>query len=317
MFDARGIAGMTLPEDYDSDIASNRLLWVWVNYYDPDFATGEPRCALMRVEDDSADLIGPMGEIEDGELWLTNISYHGTIAEGEAIAGVLGNGMGDYALPCEGVQVYRNDGIRNMDICCERWQDACKPPTGSNAMGVAYVDDDKAYAVALQGDLDSDEGAWSVTFDDGDTWNQLSLIDTYIDYFSDVAVSPDCNKTFLVSVNQEGRWARCDSVWLHAVNLPEAEEYSGKWLRTWSGELEEDWGLLRLAPEETTGDTVVLVDYDTDNVYLNELETLACWDPIGSTELDEIVDLALQDADTFFALDYDGEVAMFDDDEWH
>jgi hypothetical protein len=217
MFDARGIAGMTLPMDYDSDIASNRLLWVWVNYYDPDFATGEPRCALMRVEDDSADLIGPMGEIEDGELWLTNISYHGTIAEGEAIAGVLGNGMGDYADRCEGVQVYRNDGIRNMDICCERWQDACKPPTGSNAMGVAYVDDDKAYAVALQGDWDSDEGAWSVSFDDGDTWNQLSLIDTYIDYFSDVAVSPDCNKTFLVSVNQEGRWAACDSVWLQQV----------------------------------------------------------------------------------------------------
>jgi hypothetical protein len=90
-----------------------------------------------------------------------------------------------------------------------------------------------------------------------------------------------------------------------------------KWLRTWSGEIEDDWGLLRLAPEETTGDTVVLVDYDTDNVYLNELETLACWDPIGSTELNEIVDLALQDADTFFALDYSGDVAMFDDDEWH
>jgi len=316
-YDARGIAGMTLPEDYDSDIASDRLLWVWVNYYDPDFATGEPRCALMRVEDDSADLIGPMGEIEDGELWLTNISYHGTIAEGEAIAGVLGNGMGDYTLYCDGVQVYRNDAIRNMDICCERWHDACKPPTGTNAMGVAYVDDDKAYAVALQGDNDYDEGAWSVTFDDGDTWNQLSLIDTNIDYFSDVAVSPDCNKTMLVSVHEdeENGGCYCDSVWLHAVNLPEAEEYSGKWIRTWCGELDY-WGLLRLAPEETTGDTVVLVDYDTNNVYQNDLEGLACWDPIGSTELDEIQDLALQDADTFFAIDFDGYVAMFDDDEW-
>jgi hypothetical protein len=74
----------------------------------------------------------------------------------------------------------------------------------------------------------------------------------------------------------------CDSVWLHAVNLPEAEEYSGQWLRTWSGKLlgtmwdgpyvsEFDvWGyeggMLRLAPEETTGDTVVLFDYRTGNV---------------------------------------------------
>jgi len=314
--DARGIAGITLPEDYNSKNANDRVLWVWVNYYVDDPADGYiPMCALMRVDDDSADPVGPMGQIEDGELWLTNISYQGTIAEGEAIAGVLGDGMGNFTAPCEGVQVYRNDGIRNMDICCERWHDACKLPTGVAAMAVSYVDDDKAYAVALQGMPPIDEGAWSVTFDDGDTWNQLSLIDTVIDYFSDVAVSPDCNKTFLVSISEEGGYGQCDSVWLHAETLPEAEEYSGQWIRTWSGELDY-WGLLRLAPEETTGDTVVLVDYDTNNVYLNELETLACWDPIGSTELDYIQDLALQDNDTLFAIDFEGNVAMFDDDEW-
>jgi hypothetical protein len=317
--DARGIAGLTLPEDYNGKNADDRVLWVWVNYYD----MGTPMCALMRVDDDSADPVGPMGQIEDGELWLTNVSYHGTIAEGEAIAGVLGRGtMEDgpsslMAVCCEGVQVYRNDGIRNMDICCERWHDACKPPTGMAAMAVSYVGDDKAYAVALQGEPCFDEGAWSVTFDDGDTWNQLSLIDTYIDYFSDVAVSPDCNKTMLVSIHEDTEvGCVCDSVWLHAENLPEAEEYSGQWIRTWCGELENNWGLLRLAPEETTGDTVVLVDWDTSNVYWNGLEGLACWDPIGSTVLDNIVDVALQDDDTLFALDWNGNVAMFDDDEW-
>jgi hypothetical protein len=51
-------------------------------------------------------------------------------------------------------------------------------------------------------------------------------------------------------------------------------------------------------------------------VYWNDLETLACWDPIGSTELDEIVDFVAPDADTLFALDHNGDVAMFDDDEW-
>jgi len=316
--DGRGIAGITLPEDYNGKNTNDRVLWVWVNYYDPS-PPFEPMCAIMRVDDDSADPVGPMGQIEDGELWLTNVSYHGTIAEGEAIAGVLGNGMGDFEEDCcEGVQVYRNDGIRNMDICCERWHDACKPPTGVAAMAVSYVGDDKAYAVALQGLPPYDEGAWSVTFDDGDTWNQLSLVDTDINYLSDVAVSPDCNKTMLVSVNTDDKreYCLCDSVWLHADDLPEAEEYSGKWIRTWCGELEGDWGLLRLAPEETTGDNVYLIDYLENNVYWNDLEGLACWDPIGSTELDEIVDLAAQDADTLFALDYNGNVAMFDDDEW-
>jgi hypothetical protein len=317
--DGRAIAGITLPEDYDSDDTDARILWVWVNYYDS--SSGDAMCQITRVEDDSAGPLigGSMAQIEDGEIWLTNISYKGTIAEGEAIAGVLGTGIEDplFTECCEGVQVYRNDGIHEMDICCERWHDACKPPTGIAAMAVSYVGEDKAYAVALQGWPCGDEGAWSVTFDDGDTWNQLSLIDTHIHYFSDVAVSPDCNKTFAVSINKVeiSYCDECDSVWLHAEDLPEAEEYSGKWLRTWCGDLYE-WGMLRLAPEETTGDTVFLVDYDTNNVYLNDMETLACWDSIKSTELDNIVELAAQDADTLFALDDNGDVAMWDDDEW-
>jgi len=332
-YDGRGIAGLLLPEDYNSKNNDERVLWAWVNYWDS--STGNPpMCDIMRVEDDSADPVGPMGQIEDGELWLTNISYKGTIAEGEAMAGVLGNGGYDYGREspddlytgcCDGVQVYRNDGIVNMDICCERWHKACKPPTGEYAMAVTYVGDDKAYAVALMGAYPYDEGAWSVTFDDGDTWNQLSLIDTYIDYVSDVAVSPDCNKTFVSTVNFEAGCG-CDSVWLHAETLPEAEEYSGQWLRTWCDELEGDnsgdfpnvpqRSLLRLAPEETTGDTVFLVDRRSGNVYWNDLETLACWDPISSTEINDIVDLVAQDADTLFALGNAGDVAMFDDDEW-
>ena len=325
--DARAIAGITLPEDYNSKNDDDRVLWTWVNHYDPVDDT-TPMCSIMRVEDDSADPVGPMGQIEDGEVWLTNISYKGTIAEGEAMAGLLGTGSDAVSLLttcCEGVQVYRNDGIVNMDICCERWHKACKPPTGQMAMGVAYVDDDKAYAVALQGTNDYEEGAVSVTFDDGDTWNQLSLIDTYISYVSDVAVSPDCNKTFLATVN-DGYGCGCDSVWLHAEDLPEAEEYSGEWLRTWCGELIGDnsgdfpgvteRSLLRLAPEETTGDTVFLVDRQSDNVYWNDLETLACWDQITCTEISYIVDLAAQDADTVFALGDNAYVSMFDDDEW-
>jgi hypothetical protein len=324
--DARGIAGMTLPENYNSKNTDERVLWVWVNYYD----VGTPMCALMRVDDDSADPVGPMGQIEDGEVWLTNVAYQGTIAEGKAIAGVLGNGVGGYAECCDGVQVYRNAGITNMDICCIRWEDACKPPTGRAGMAVSYVGEDKAYAVALgeaYGTIFIDEGAWSVTFDDGDTWNQLSLIDTYIDYFSDTAVSPDCNKIMLVSVNEKEDFeCHCDSVWLHADDLPEAEEYSGKWIRTWCGTLEgydsvydpehPEHGLLRLALDETTGDNVFLVDRMSGNVYWNDLEGLACWDPIPSTEVDDIVDLEALDTDTLFALDESGNVAMFDDDEW-
>jgi hypothetical protein len=333
MQDYRGIAGLTLPLDYAGRYSNKRVLWVWVNYYD---TLDQPISTIFKVKDDDADPVGPMGQVEDGEVWLTNVDYLGYISEGKAIAGVLGTGgypdgaqdswsnyTDIFTECCVGVQVYRNDGIINMDICCEPWEESCKPPTGTKAMAVQYASDDpatsKAYAVALWGYYrEYDESAWSVSFDDGDVWNQLSLIDTHIDYLSDVAVSPDCNKTMLVSVNDD-YGCGCDSVWQHAVNLPEAEEYSGKWLRTWSGKLTGDvWfdsyeaGMLRLAPEETTGDTVYLFDYGTEIVYWNELETLGCWED-GTATVDYIVDLAVKDRETIFALDYDGTVAMSDD----
>jgi hypothetical protein len=324
LYDPRIIAGLTLPSDYNSKNSDTRVLWVWVNYYDE---TDSPASLIMRVDNDAADAVGR--QVKTGTLWLTNVSYYGTIAEGKAIAGILGTGT-DVITECEPVQVYRNTGINDMDICCQNWQKACKPPTGETAMAVAYVSADKAYAVALEGIMDYDEGAWSVSFDDGNTWNQLSLIDTYISYFSDTAVSPDCNKMWLVSVSKvEISYCNLSSVWLKAIDLPEASEYSGYWLRVWNGllgdspdamtwpETDYEAGFIRLPADETAGDTVFLVDYGTSNVYMNDLEGLGCWTSIASATLDNIVDLAAPTADTLYALDFNGDVSMYDSEGWH
>ena len=317
-------AGITLPLDYSGRNSDKRYAWVNVNYMDNTGPVGK----IFRVKNKS---VMEVNQQIEGTPWLTNVHYLGYIAEGKAIAGLLGDGTESGGAPvltacCEGVAVYRNTQITNMDICCLPWEEACKPPTGRLAMAAFFVSANKAYAVALgppMGGQLYDEGAWSVSFDNGDVWNQLSLVDTYIHYFSDVAVSPDCNKTMLVSVNDDEGGCGCDSVWLHAVDLPEQgySEYSGHWLRVWCGSLEGiEWGkaggleagMLRLNPEETTGDTVYLFDYATDNVYWNELEGLACWD-FGSASVDDIVDLAVLDKETIFALDYNGDVAMSDD----
>jgi len=314
-WDGRGIAGIALPSDYSGDDPLTRYAWVWVNYYDGDYV-GE----IVMVNDS---VPTPINQQVTNHPWLTNVSYWGTIAAGKAIAGVLGDGAGGYAEPCEGVRVYHNAGVTNMNICCQPWAIACKLPTGMAGMAVSYVSQDKAYAVALQGDGPYDESAWSVSVDgDGLVWNQISLVDTYIDYISDVAVSPDCNKMMLVTVNLDSGPAYCDSVWLKADTLPEAEEYSGYWVRTWCGELTGDnsgdfpWaperGLLRLAPEETTGDTVYLVDRMTNTVYYNDLETWDCWKK-GTSTIDYIVDLTVKDEATIYAVGDNGDVAMSDD----
>ena len=340
-FDARGIAGVALPDDYEGDDSTARYSWVWVNYYDGD---GDETGEIIMVNDS---LATPINQQIAGMPWLTNVSYLGTIAQGKALAGVLGDGAGGIAECCVGIRVYHNNTVAHMNICCEPWEIACKLPTGKFGMAVSYVDannagdsqPDKAYAVALWGETYYDEGAWSVSVDgDGLVWNQLSLIDTWIDYLSDVAVSPNCNKMMLVSVNVEkscieyiGQDAEieqaapeftCDSVWLKADDLPEAEEYSGYWIRTWTGQLMGDniedfpWvlqrGLLRLAPEEENGETVYLLDRMTDTIYYNDMETWDCWKQ-GTAPFEDIVDLAVLDEATIYALAADGDVAMSDD----
>ena len=328
-WDARTIAGITLPSDYSGVSSATRVLWVWVDYYDS--ATGYPACNIILVDDDNSYPLAR--QVEAGQVWLTNVSYLGTIAgEGKAIAGVLGTGWYDpnYGSPedlltgcCEGVQVYRNDNIYSMDICCFNWEATCKPPTGRMFMEVSLVSEDKAYAVALQGSDLYDEGAWSVTFDYGDTWNQLSLTDTYVDYFSGIVVSPDGNKTMLVSVNEESGCG-CDSIWLRANSLLEAPEYSGYWLRVWCGALmgySTEWdgeaGFVELPADETAGDTAFLVDIGSQYVYLNDLEPLACWTPVAPSTLNEIVDAAAPSADTLYALDFDGNISIYDHEGWH
>ncbi len=328
----RFTAGLAVPRDYNGRNPGQRILWVWVNYVEND----APRNQIRRVSNADAGTAGPMSLIEEGRVWLTNISYLGDIDSGKALAGVLREPEG-----CEGIQVYFNDDIARMIICCIPWSSACKPPTGSYAMAVSYVTPDKAYAVALHHpEYDPrpyDETAWSWSFDNGDNWNQLSLIDTHIEYISDVAVSPDCNKTMLVTVNPDvGYWdedeeewvveeARCDSVWLHAgEELPEAPEYTGHWIRTWSrrlrgehpifGDPEQDssvdyklkWGILRLNPEETEGHTVFLADVGSGRVYRDGLEGLGCWQ-LGTAPR-TIVDLAVKNDETIYVLGENGHV---------
>jgi len=316
-WDARAIAGVALPSDYSSTSTDTRYAWVWVNYIDPAHLSGPNVGEIFRVKNA---LHTSVNEQIEGMPWLTNVSYWGTIAEGKAIAGVLADSDDEPLYPddlmkecCEGVQVYRNAGITNMEICCFDWRKACKPPTGMTAMAVSYVGEDKVYAVAVQGFEAYDEGAWSVSFDDGDVWNQLSLIDTHIYYLSDVAVSPDCDKTMLVSVNLD-HGCGYDSVWIYAGEFPEAGygEYSGHWLRTWCGQLENSYGLLRLAPEETHGESVYLVDAGTSTLYWNDMATLSCWETKRAIRIDCIVDLAVRNESTIYVLDPAGNVTMSD-----
>jgi len=63
-----------------------------------------------------------------------------------------------------------------------------------------------------------DESAFSLTRNNGETWNQLSLIDTRINKLTDVAPSADCTTIYLASVNNAQACKGFDSIWRSSVN---------------------------------------------------------------------------------------------------
>jgi len=361
-------AGVALPLDYDGRDADSRYAWITLNT-----AEGVDQHTvgtIYRVVNGDAE---PIIHQIPGQPWLAMVFYWGSIPEGKAVAGVLGSGhvVDPIKSPLaalnlitgcgQGVQVYRNDGISDMDICCQPWKAACKPPTGHGAAVtiIAPPTGAKVYCVVtgLMIGMDPDgspiqfknmhmldkydESAFSVSFDDGDTWNQIGLIDTDMDYLTDVAQSPDCNTTYLASVNRDlpgerkeksyaRYWWPCaesDSVFFKAKDLSkdiyQAAGYDDKWFRVWNAELTSDAelngadtpqiGLIRLAPEETTEiNTVYFVDRGSDKVYYDDNKGLGCWEE-GSSTVGEISDLAVQDEATIYALGFDAEVAVSDD----
>ena len=58
-----------------------------------------------------------------------------------------------------------------------------------------------------------DESAFAISRNNGETWNQLALIDTTISQLTDVAPTPDCKTVYLASVNENDNCAGFDSVW--------------------------------------------------------------------------------------------------------
>jgi len=370
-------SGIGLPLDYDGRDKNLRYAWVTVNAAVG--ANQEAVGTIYRVVNGNAE---PITQQVPGQPWLGMVFYFGMIDEGKAVAGVVGNGHIPLAIQdplaglrlktdcCEGVQVYRNDGISDMDICCQPWKASSKPPTGHGAaLGIiAPPGGTKVYCVTtaltmgMPSDMLSlgpgmggaknihmydkyDEGAFSVSFDDGDTWNQVGLIDTDMDYLTDVAQSPDCNTTYVASSDRKlpgeredwindllGRTefvfcGECDSLFFKSKNLAEeniyARGYSDTWFRVWNWELTNNTevngddtpqiGLIRLAPEETGEiETVYFVDRGSDTVYYDGNKGLGCWEK-GSSTVDQISDLAVQDEATIYAVGFNGDMAVSDD----
>ena len=114
-----------------------------------------------------------------------------------------------------------------------------------------------------------DESAMSLTRNNGETWNQLSLIDTRMNKLTDVAPSADCTTIYLASVNNGLQCTGFDSVWRSSQNekvvappLP-ALPIGQVWERVMThvtarscNLTQTNYSILRLAPDKLDGQVV-------------------------------------------------------------
>ncbi|MCJ7516002.1 MAG: hypothetical protein MUO89_08605 [Dehalococcoidia bacterium] len=159
---------------------------------------------------------------------------------------------------------------------CPTWKLSLKPPTGGGKDGYANAqlawsaDGSTAYCATGCGNRDTpqkwanpadpawnsqslDESAVSISLDEGESWNQIGLIDTQIDRLRSVAAAEDETTVYLASVNEIG----FDSLW-----RSESQVLGNVWQRVlcFSGES----SILRLAPDAKDGSYIFWGDQGTD-----------------------------------------------------
>jgi hypothetical protein len=157
---------------------------------------------------------------------ISSIAYHGTYSSGKLLAGsVTGNAGSATAMTW-----FTNEPVTCSGTC---WLQVQKPPTGGGNSGFANThvvwtsDGSRAYCATASATINNpgdwpavyltgsalDESGLSLSRDNGETWNQLSLIDTEIDFLSDVAVTPASDIVYLASINNHGGINSFDSIW--------------------------------------------------------------------------------------------------------
>jgi hypothetical protein len=239
-------ADLELPSDFSGQAASLRRAYVST---DSLFTGGAPwfhqGCDGI-VRFDNSTLYVLMDTTNDPYKAIYSITYFGTYASGKLLAG---DRMG---YPCEAqVPTYFTDSPTTCPVPC--WYDAAKPTTGAacQSVGLPGVKDGIGAAIVnwfLAGQLGTvvtgslasengstwwlpfvsgphplDESAYGISRNNGETWNQLSLIDSVINKFTDIAPSADCKTIYLTSVNAtdagEGpNYCGFDSVWRTSAN---------------------------------------------------------------------------------------------------
>jgi len=279
-------ADLELPSDFSGQSASLRRAYV-STYSSVIGLAGID--GVFRIDDTTVYTLMDCGTTIATGKNIGTIAYYGTYASGKLLAGEVKGYSCTATVP-----TWFTDSPTTCPIPC--WYPALKPTTGAavaadcligttsdgNAQVAWSVTGELAYvgtgSITLAagaagawfapfstptGILADDESAFGISRNNGETWNQLGMIDTTITAFNDVAPSADCKTIYLASASGTGATAcdEFDSVWRTSVNsavtspllsvLPLGFYYERVYCRVTALDCtaaQSDLPLLRLAP---------------------------------------------------------------------
>ncbi len=193
-----------------------------------------------------------------------------------------------------------------------KWEKPTKPPTGGAVSGsanaqVAWSSDGVLYCGTSTNHVESatdwadmtfgpwsgqqyDESAFSVSKDGGDTWNQLSLIDTQMSKLCDYALSLDYKTLYLASVG-----SGFDSLW-----RSESETLGETWQRILCLASKGEDIILEPTPEGSPEEAIFFAMVGTDDARYS-FDKGKTWERVW--DCPKITDLVVVGNEMFYVLD--------------
>jgi len=162
-------ADLALPSDYSGTIISQQHVYACWSDNPPGVATaGNANDDVYRLDDAICYRLLLRPDT------ICSLAHYGIYNRGKLLAGAT---MAGTTPSCPSTQIYCT---LNPQSTCPTWQSSQKPPTGPNEAQVAWSPDGEvAYCgTSSIGGASYDQSAFSLSTNNGLTWNQIGLIDT-------------------------------------------------------------------------------------------------------------------------------------------
>jgi hypothetical protein len=337
-FDELRKADLELPSDFSGQAASLRRAYISLDATAS--ATG-----IFRIDDTTLyTLMATTGGTSVKQIY--SIAYFGTYASGKLLAGER------YGYPCTAtVPTWFTDSPTTCPIPC--WYPALKPTTGAATLAacaspLGKQEGDGGAVVGWRADgqiafagtganlmladanwysewagetvVARDESAFAISRNNGETWNQISLIDTVVSKFTDVAPTPDCKTVYLASISTNTTaCSNFDSVWRSSSNINVTSPYSPLPVGTFWERVLARQSQTSCNMTESTVDLLRLVPYCADPtgqivVWAAQGTKAQAWSPdfgdywANITPRDTIQDFCLESSTVLYNLSAGGKV---------